>query len=310
MSKKLEETTDKSSSGERQQSFLLKLSNALRALGNRGDIEEAETGDKKAEDKINESEGAFRAMADASPALIWTFDADVTSSYYNKTFLDFVGVAKGEDMYDWNKILHTDDFQSTLDTISKAISEQQSFSLECRLLRADGQWRWVLAQGNPKFSVSKEFLGFVGSSVDFTERREAEAKIKESEKKFEAAIQAVEGVIWTNNSVGEMVGEQPAWAKLTGQSFEEYQGFKWSSAVHPDDAQPTVDAWNRAVTNRSTFKFEHRLKTAQNGWRLFAVRAVPAFDEDGIIKQWVGVHTDITEQSEAAKKIKDSESYF
>lgn len=264
----------------------------------------------KAEEKLKESEEAFRAMADSSPVLIWTFNANGTTTYYNKTFLDFVGVAKSEDIYDWNKIIHPDDIQSTLDHIDIAIAEQRSFSIECRLLRADGQWRWVLAQGNPKLGVDNEFLGFVGSSVDFTERREVEAKIKKSEKKFEAAILAVEGIIWTNNAVGEMVGEQPGWAKLTGQSFEEYQGFKWSLAVHPEDAQPTVDAWNKAVKNKSTFEFEHRLKTAQNGWRLFAVRAVPTFDENGIIDQWVGVHSDITEQREAAKKIKESESYF
>ncbi|MGB4398372.1 MAG: PAS domain-containing sensor histidine kinase [Daejeonella sp.] len=259
---------------------------------------------------VKESESHFRAMADASPVLIWTIDAHGSPTYYNKTFFDFIGVTKTEDISDWEKIVHPDDLDSTMKTLSMAISERHPYSLECRLLRADGTWRWVLAQGNPILGANNEFLGFVGSSVDITERREAEARIKESEKKFEAAILAVEGIIWTNNAVGEMVGEQPGWAKLTGQSFEEYQGFKWSSAVHPDDAQPTVDAWNKAVRDKSTFVFEHRLKTQHNGWRLFSVKAVPALDEKGIIKQWVGVHTDITEQREAAKKIRESESYF
>ncbi|HXI01530.1 MAG TPA: PAS domain S-box protein [Sphingobacteriaceae bacterium] len=265
---------------------------------------------KQSEAKLKESESRFRTMADASPVLIWTIDAGGLSSYYNKTFLDFIGVSQDEDISDWGKIVHPDDIQTTFSTINTAIADRHSYSLECRLLRADGQWRWVLAQGNPSMGDNNEFLGFVGSSVDITERKEVEAKIKESEKRFQAAIAAVEGVIWTNNAKGEMEGEQPGWAKLTGQVFEEYQGYGWAKAVHQDDAQPTMDAWNDAVKNKSTFEFEHRVKTKQDGWRLFSVKAVPAFDENGSIEQWVGVHTDITEQREATKKIKESEHYF
>ena len=134
------------------------------------------------------------------------------------------------------------------------------------------------------------------------ERANAEEKIKASKKKFEAAILAVEGIIWTNNPKGEMEGEQPGWEKITGQTYEEYQGYGWAKAVHPDDAEPTIDAWNEAVKNKITFEFEHRLKTKQSGWRLFTVKAVPALDENGAIQQWVGVHTDITQQREAAKR--------
>ncbi len=395
---------------------------------------------KKSVEKLKESESRFRTMADAAPVLIWTLDAHGLSSYYNKTFLDFIGVSKGEDISDWEKIVHPGDVQSTLNTINSAIAERRSYSLECRLLRADGIWRWVLSQGNPRLGTNNEFLGFVGSSVDITERKHAEEiiqesesrfrnlvrdasaaiivltgpemivevvneaygrlidlkpddmlgkplfsmvpdateyylpllekvrqtgetlqlqnspysvtvngkridgflhivyqpyrsadgnilgvmailqdvteavlarkKIEESEKKFEAAIHAVEGIIWTNNASGEMEGEQLGWSKLTGQSLEEYEGYGWAKAVHPDDVQATIAAWNKAVETKSTFKFEHRLLTKQNGWRLFSVKAVPAFNENGDIQQWVGVHTDITEKKEAEQTIADSESKY
>ena len=134
--------------------------------------------------QIKESESRFRTMADASPVLIWTIDANGLSTYYNKTFLDFIGVSKSEDISDWKKIVHPDDIQPTLDTINAAIAERRSYSLECRLLRVDGQWRWVLGQGNPSIGANNEFLGFVGSSVDITERKEAEANMKENEKQL------------------------------------------------------------------------------------------------------------------------------
>ena len=139
---------------------------------------------KQAEENIKESESRFRTMADASPVLIWTLDENGSSSYYNKTFLDFIGVTEEEDISDWRKIVHPDDVEFTFSTINTVIAERRSYSLELRLLRADGQWRWVLAQGNPSMGADNEFLGFVGSSVDITEQKQAEEKIKESEKRF------------------------------------------------------------------------------------------------------------------------------
>ena len=115
-----------------------------------------------------------------------------------------------------------------------------------------------------------------------------------SEERFRAAINAVQGVLWTNNADGRMEGEQPAWAALTGQSFEAYQGFGWSNAVHPDDAQPTIDAWNKAVVEERLFEFEHRVRTRDGDWRSFSIRAIPTFTTDGTLREWVGVHTDVT----------------
>ena len=85
-------------------------------------------------------------------------------------------------------------------------------------------------------------------------------KLCSSESRFAAAVAAV-GVLWTNDASGQMSGEQPGWASLTGQSFADYQGYGWAAAVHPDDAQPTIDSWNLAVAERRPLIFEHRVLT-------------------------------------------------
>lgn len=153
-------------------------------------------------------------------------------------------------------------------------------------------------------------IGVIVIATDVTQQVKAKIQIEESEQRFQAAVKAVLGILWTNNSIGEMEGEQIGWSSLTGQTYEEYQGFGWSKSVHPDDAQPTVDAWNRAVRNRCVFDFAHRVKTKDGSFRHFSVRAIPLFNEVGSIRQWVGVHTDISEQKEAERKIRESESYF
>jgi PAS domain S-box-containing protein len=137
------------------------------------------------------------------------------------------------------------------------------------------------------------------------ERVRAEAELRASNKRFRAAIQATRGVLWTNDAQGRMVGEQPGWAALTGQHYDDYQGYGWSTAVHPDDAPPTVDAWNEAVRERKTFIFEHRIRRADGEWRLFSIRAVPVLDDNGEVTEWVGVHTDITEERLAENALRE-----
>ena len=103
-----------------------------------------------------------------------------------------------------------------------------------------------------------------------------------------------------------MVGEQPGWAAITGQSRAEYEGYGWANAVHPDDAGPSIEAWEATVRAKRTFVFEHRVRSRDGGWRHYAIRAVPVLDDEGAIREWVGVHTDITDQREAESELRES----
>ena len=141
---------------------------------------------------------------------------------------------------------------------------------------------------------------------DATSNRQAALKLLQSEGRFRAAVDAVQGVLWTNTAEGEMRGEQPSWAALTGQSLEDYQGFGWAKAVHPEDAQPTIDAWLAAVRERRPFCFEHRVRRHDGQWRSFAIRAIPILDATQDIREWVGIHTDITEQRLAEQGLREA----
>jgi PAS domain S-box-containing protein len=151
---------------------------------------------------------------------------------------------------------------------------------------------------------------FVGFIRDISDRHDVHAKLAVSEARFRAAIDAVEGVLWTNSAAGEMLGDQPGWAALTGQSQAEYQGFGWADAVHPEDAEPTVLAWNEAVAEERPFVFEHRVRRRDGAWRNFMIRAIPAIEADGSIREWIGVHTDVTEQKAAQERLRESEARF
>ena len=127
-------------------------------------------------------------------------------------------------------------------------------------------------------------------SRDQTERRRAETALRHSGDRYRSLVDATSQIVWTNTAEGEMRGPNPDWGEFTGQSEDEYQGYGWAAAVHPDDAQPTIDAWNASVAARTPFVFEHRLRRRDGVYRLFAIRAAPVLDEDGSYPR-VGRHS-------------------
>jgi PAS domain S-box-containing protein len=123
-----------------------------------------------------------------------------------------------------------------------------------------------------------------------------EELLAQSQRQFKAAIKAINGIVWTANASGEMIGDQEAWAELTGQTFDEYTRLGWSKAVHADDVQSTLDAWRNANTDGKPFNVEHRVRRRDGEWRLYSVRAIPASLAVAENLEWVGIHIDITEE--------------
>ena len=271
---------------------------------------------KQAEEKIKESESRFRTMADASPVLIWTIDANGLSSYYNKTFLDFIGMSKNEDISDWEKIVHPEDVQFALVAINTAIAKRCSYSLECRLLRADGQWRWVLAQGNPSVSPNNEFSGFVGSSVDITERKQAEEKIKESEARYKSLIFAAPigiGVFIGRDLVMESAN-QPL-IDIIGKGTNIVG--KRLTEIMPEligQGQPYLKILDNVFTSGKMYQsLADPVTILRDGiihYEFYDINYVPLFDGEGNVYAILNIATDVTAQTQFNKKIKASEEEF
>lgn len=266
----------------------------------------------EAKERLRESENRFRNMADHAAVMMWVTEPDGYCTYLNRGWYEFTGQdpeqAQG---FGWLDAVHPEDRPRAETDFREANASRTAFRAEYRLRRADGVYRWAIDAASPRFGDAGEWLGYVGSVIDIDDRREAEDGLLQSEGRFRAAVDAVQGVLWTNNAVGEMKGPQPAWAALTGQSPEEYQDYGWVEAVHPDDASPSVEAWNQAVAERRPFVFEHRVRRQVDGkWRRFSIRAIPLFDATGEVTEWVGVHTDVTDLREIEAALRAGEARF
>ena len=139
---------------------------------------------------------------------------------------------------------------------------------------------------------------------DISQKEKADEKLRLSERRFKAAVVAMDGTLWTNDAKGKMVGDQPGWTALTGQSELTYQDYGWVDAIHPDDVKATIDTWETAVAQKQTFEFEHRVLRHDGIWRLHAARAIPVQDSNGDIIEWVGVHRDVTESRADALRLR------
>ncbi len=143
------------------------------------------------------------------------------------------------------------------------------------------------------------------------EAREAAGRaVAAREARYRALVQATAQIVWTTDASGQFVSEQPDWAAFTGQTFDQYQGWGWLEAIHPDDHPHTAAAWHQAVTTRTICEVEYRLLRHDGVHRTFAVRAAPVFDEAGELREWVGSETDMTDQRAAERGLLEQERQF
>jgi len=133
-------------------------------------------------------------------------------------------------------------------------------------------------------------------SQDVTEAHGVRRRIAAGDARYRSLVEASGAIVWETPADGEFDIEHPGWAAFTGQGFDQYRGWGWLDAVHPDDRELTAAAWRRALHTGTVYTGEHRLRRADGEYRHMSVRAIPILDDDGLAVEWIGVHTDISEQ--------------
>src|SRR6266496_2107774 len=145
-----------------------------------------------------------------------------------------------------------------------------------------------------------------GMAHDVTERMRAEAALRTSEGRFRSLVRASSQIVWTSSASGGQSGAGGAeWQTFTGQSTAE-TGEGWVAAIHPEDRERTLVAWNQAVASGSVFAIEHRVRRHDGAYRFMQAHAVPVSDAFGKIVEWVGMHTDTTEKKQAEQELRQA----
>jgi PAS domain S-box-containing protein len=142
---------------------------------------------RRAEAAERESENRFRLMADAAPVLIWVAGLDKGCTYVNRLWIEFTGRPLERELGDgWAAGIHPDDMARSLDVYTTRFNAREPFDMVYRLRRHDGDYRWVLDQGVPRFASDGKFVGYVGACLDMTDRHRTEEELRASQRELQS----------------------------------------------------------------------------------------------------------------------------
>ncbi|HEY4135243.1 MAG TPA: PAS-domain containing protein [Alphaproteobacteria bacterium] len=148
--------------------------------------------------------------------------------------------------------------------------------------------------------------GFVNTFVDVTDVKNAEVALRANEARYRALVTSAAQIIWMTDAHGAAREIGPGWMAYTGQSEADVQGDGWMDALHPDDLDYVKRIWAISVETGTSFNTEYRIRGHDGSYRTFAVRGVPVRNEDGSVREWVGVCDDVTDrrviERESARK--------
>ena len=141
------------------------------------------------------------------------------------------------------------------------------------------------------------------------DRKCLEEALRLSESRYRSLVQASSLIVWTTPGAEQQAKESPEWRAFTGQTKEQMAGWGWLNAIHPEDREYTAQAWKRAVETGSLFQVEQRLRRHDGVYRHMLARAAPVLDDEGNVREWVGMHADITDRKLVEETLRRSEAH-
>jgi two-component system sensor kinase FixL len=253
---------------------------------------------------LREGEGRFRLLADAAPVMVWMSGADKLCTYFNKHWLTFTGRPLEREVgHGWSEGVHPDDFERCLDTYVRAFDARREFRMEYRLRRFDGEYRWLLDTGVPRFDADGAFEGYVGSCIDITDQKRVEEALRESEASLRVLLESTSAIPWVADAQSwriTYVGPQAT--KLLGYPVDAwYEDGFWSDHIHPEDREAAIAFCLEHSARDTDFELEYRMLAADgHNVRLHDVVNVVA--ENGTPKVLRGFLIDVTARRQAEEE--------
>ncbi len=286
-------------------SAVIPFGNGHAVLGIARDVTER----KRVQAALQESEERFRTLADGCPTLMWVTDACGGNRFVNRTYLEFFKAS-----YDavgggnWHPLIHPDDAETYVGLFMRAVEQQTAFRAEARVRRADGAWRWLASYAEPRLSSAGEFLGHVGLSLDITDRKEGEEKLRISEENFRELAENIEGVFWMwSKAENRMLYVSPAFERVWGRPCAEIYAdpMLWASAILPEDRERAMAAMEKNA-NGEPLASEYRIRTPDGTVKWIHDRAYPVRDHNGNLVRVAGIAEDVTHQKETELALREA----
>jgi len=209
----------------------------------------------------------------------------------------------------WTQGLHPDDRDHAWQRFSDAFDQRVPFEVEYRLRHEDGTYRWIVAQGVPRFDESGRFEGYIGTSMDITARRDAECERAESEQRYKLIVSGAHDGVWDWDTVSGQVYYSPRWNELIGAPANEIADNieRWLERLHPQDVDRVRANLIRYIDrpHAKAYESEFRILHNDGDYRWMSCRgAAMRNPRDGRAVRLAGSMTDITERKKTEDQLR------
>lgn len=269
-----------------------------------------------AQKKLQESEAYFRQLTDVTPAIIWMTEPGGYCSYLNKSWYAYTGQTPAEaEGFGWLDVTHPDDREASGKGFVEANQQQVPFSLLYRLRNTDGQYRWAIDQGHPRFGANGTYEGMIGTVVDVHEQITTARELEASEARLRSIIATAPA------AMGLFVGRDLV-VELPNQAFIDIVGKGPDIAGQPlrqvmpeliTENQPFLQILDDVYTSGKMFQsFGSRVDIVRHGvmtHNFYNITYSPLFDADGQVYAILDIAIDVTEEIKARQKLEESELF-
>jgi PAS domain S-box-containing protein len=260
------------------------------------------------------SEAQFRTLAEAMPGLVYMTDADGQTIYVNPQACAYTGLPAQAAMgYGWTECIHPDDLPACVADWEMSVASGVPYEIEFRLRRRDGKYRWFLDRAAPVRDAGQHITGWIGSSTDIEDRKQAEAamandnallesRVAERSLQLDRIFKLSTDILAVADFDGRFVSVSPAWEQITFLPVEAALGGNYFDFLHPEHVEAALVDFAKLKQGTAIY-CENRYKRADGTWCWLAWRAVPMLQEQLIY----AVARDITAAREREEQLRQSQ---
>jgi len=264
---------------------------------------------RRAEEALRAAELSSRLIMDSIPGLVCAMSAAGEIQVFNRQILEFFGKTP-EELKSWatSDAVHPDDLPRVVAAFSHSMRTGSPYDIEHRCRRADGVYQWFQVRALPVRDTGGRITRWYVLLTDIDDRKRAEDSLRASERYLNLIVNTIPALAWSARPDGSAEFFNRHYLDYVGLSAEQAKDWGWTAAVHPDDLNGVVAAWQRMIAFDEAGECEGRLRRFDGEYRWFLFRTNPLRDESGKTVKWFGTNTDIDDRKRAEGETRRSEA--